>query len=57
MYSFKLRNVCNHSVIWEGLFIDIMGHNLRKPLTIGNIYHPPHDSNSNENISEFMSEL
>ena len=57
MYSFKLRNLCNDSDIWEGLFIDVMGHNLRKPLTICNIYRPPHDNNSNDNFSNFLSEL
>ena len=57
MYSYKLRNLCNDSDIWEGLFIDVMGHNLRKPLTICNIYRPPHDNNSNDNISKFLSEL
>ena len=56
MYSFKLRNPCNDSDIWEGLLIDVMGHNLRNPLTICNIYRPPHDNNSNDNISEFLSE-
>ena len=56
MYSFKLRNLCNDSDIWEGLFIDVTGHNLRKPLTICNIYRPPHDNNSNDNISNFLSE-
>ena len=57
MYSLKLRNLCNDSDIWEGLFIDVMGHNLRKPLTICNIYRPPRDNNSNDNISKFLSEL
>ena len=57
MYSFKLRNMRNDSDIWEGLFIDVMGHNLRKPLTIGNIYRPPHDNNSYHNISKFLLEL
>ena len=57
MYSFKLRNLCNDSDIWEGLFTDVMGHNLRKPLTICNIYRPPHYNNSNDNIGKFLSEL
>ena len=57
MYSFKLRNLCNDSDIWEGLFIEVMGHNLRKPLTICNMYHPPHDNDNNDNISKFLSEL
>ena len=33
-----------------------MGHNLRKPLTISNIYRLSHDNN-NDNISKFLSEL
>ena len=35
----------------------IAHNNLRKPLTICNIYRPPHDNNSNDNISKFLSEL
>ena len=50
MYSFKLRNLCQNSDIWEGLFIDVMGLNLRKPLTICNTYRPPDDNNSNDKI-------
>ena len=42
---------------WKGLFIDVIGDNIRKPLTICNIYHLPHDSNSINNISKFVSEL
>ena len=57
MYSFKFRNLGNDSCIWEGLFIDVMGHNLRKPLTISSIYRPLHDNNDNDNISKFLSEL
>ena len=57
MYFFKLRNLCNDSDIWEGLFIDVMGHNLRKPLTICNIWRHPRDNNNNDNISKFLSEL
>ena len=57
MYSFKFRNLCNDSGIREGLFIDVMGHNLRKPLTISSIYRPPHGNNDNDNISKFLSEL
>ena len=34
-----------------------MGDNLRKPLTICNIYRPPHDDDSNDNISNFLFEL
>ena len=52
-----MRNLCNDSDIWEGLFIDVMGHNLRKPLTIWNIYRPPHYNDNNDNTSKFLSEL
>ena len=58
MYSFKLRNLCND---WKNLgtffFIVVMGDNLRKPLVIRNIYCPPYDYNSNDDISKFLSEL
>ena len=57
IYSFKLRNLCNDSNIWEGLFIDVMCYNLWKLLRICNIYHPLHDNNSNDRISNFLSEL
>ena len=56
-YSYKLRNLYTGSDIWEGLFVDVKGYNLRRPLTIGNIYRPPHDNNSNENIGIFLKEL
>ena len=42
---------------WDGLFIDVMGHNLRIPLTICNINRLPHDNNININIIKFVSEL
>ena len=38
-------------------FIDVTGHNLRKRLTIGNIYRPPHDNNNNKNIETFINEM
>ena len=56
-YSFKARNLYSRSDIWEGLFIDVIWYNLRRPLTIGNIYRPPHDKNSNANIDKFVNEL
>ena len=37
MYSFKLRHLRKDSDIWEGLFIDLMGDNLRKPLKIATV--------------------
>ena len=44
------------SDIWEGLFIDVSGQNLRRPITIGNIYKPPHNNN-NANIERFIQEI
>ena len=43
--------------MWEGLFIDVNGHNLSKTWTIGNIYRPPHDNNNNKNIEKFIDEM
>ena len=57
MYLFVLGNLCNDSDIQGGLFIDVMGHNLHKPLAICNIYRSPHDNNSNDNNSKFLSQL
>ena len=43
--------------IWEGLFIDVSGQNLHRPITIGNIYRPPHNNNNNANIETFIEEM
>ena len=45
------------SDIWEGLFIDVSGQNLRRPITISNIYKPPHNNNNNANIERFIEEI
>ena len=45
------------SDIWEGLFIDVSGHNLHRPITIGNIYRSPHNNNNNANIEKFIEEM
>ena len=55
-YTYKLRNMYTRSDIWEGLFIDVSGHNLHRPITIGNIYRPPHNNNNNANIENFFDE-
>ena len=41
------------SDIWESLFIDVSGQNLRRPIIMGNIYKPPHNNN-NANIEKFI---
>ena len=56
-YTYKLRNKYTQSDIWEGLFIDVSGQNLRRPITIGNIYKPPHNNNNNANIERFLEEI
>ena len=56
-YCYQVRNLYSSSDIWEGLFIDVTGHNLRKRLTIGNIYRPPHDNNNNTNVETFIDEM
>lgn len=44
---------------WEGLIIQIIGSNLSKTLTIGNIYRPPRSLNNTiiNYIQEFMTTL
>ena len=49
-YSYKRRNLYDKSDVWEGLFIDVNGHNLSKTLTIGNMYRPPHDNYNNKSL-------
>ena len=56
-YTYKLRNMYTRSDISEGLFIDVSGHNLHRPITIGNIYRPPHNNNDNANIETFIEEM
>ena len=56
-YTYKLRNMYTQPDIWEGLFIDVSGQNLRRPITIGKIYKPPHNNNSNANIERFLEEI
>ena len=56
-YCYEVRNLYSNSDIWEGLFIDVTGHNLRKRLTIVNIYRPPGDNDNNKNIETFINEM
>ena len=57
MYQFEVRNLCPESRIWESLFIDIYGADLKKAITLGNIYRPPKENNSDPVISTFIDEL
>lgn len=56
-YVYKTRSLYNESSIWEGQFIEVSGHNLRRPVVIGNMYRPPHNNNNNENVEKIISEL
>ena len=56
-YNFTIRDFDCHSPIWEGLFIDVRGQNLNKPLTLGTIYRPPKFNNRNSTIDQFINEL
>ena len=40
-YTYKERQYCNDSNIWEGLFIDIEHEGLDNKITLANIYRPP----------------
>lgn len=56
-FSYKLLNLYEKSDLWEGIFIDIKGDQLSKPITIGNIYRPPPKNNSNEIIESFINQF
>ena len=53
-FTINKRNLYTPSIHWEGLFIDIMHDNLPQKITIGNIYRPPRDNNSNKQIEYFL---
>ena len=56
-YTYNLRNMYTRSDIWKGLFIDVSGHNLHRPITISNIYRQHHNNNNNANIELFIEEM
>ena len=56
-FTYKIQKLYKKSDIWEGLFIEIKGEQLTKPLTIGNIYRPPFDNNSNSNVENFIQQF
>ena len=53
-YSFRDKNI--QSKHWDGLFIDVSGDHLRKPVAIANIYRPP-KNNTNSQIKAFCDEM
>ena len=53
-YCYKI--VSQHNTdLWEGLFIEICGGGLKKPIVLGNIYRPPR--NLLANYRTFVNEL
>ena len=49
-YTFKSLPLNIISDIWEGMFLEITGDNLKRKITLGNIYRPPRFNNRNETI-------
>ena len=56
-FTYKIQKLYKKSDIWEGLFIEIKGDQLIKPITIWNIYRPPFDNNSNSNVENFIQQF
>ena len=56
-FSYDIKFIQRDSELWDGLFVDIHGGNLNGKLTIGNIYRPPRNNNSNACVEKFLNEL
>ena len=56
-FSYKIKSLYKKSNIWEGVFIEINSDQLSKPITIGNVYRPPYDNNSNHSIENFIQQF
>ena len=56
-YSYNIRNLYESPDIWEGLFINIYGANLKKQITLCNVYRPPKFNNNDTSISNFITEF
>ena len=56
-YPHNVRYLYKSSDIWEGLFIDVFLENTNKKITIGKIYWPPKNSNSNPTIENFIQQI
>ena len=48
--SYNVRHLYESSDIWEGLFINIYGANLKKQITLCNVYRPPTLNNNDSSI-------
>ena len=47
-YKYSILPLYNNSrpTVWEGLFIEVSGKGLKKPVIIGNVYRPPRNTNN-----------
>ena len=52
-FRYKIIDALNPSTDWESLFLEIDGGGLYRKLTLGNIYRPPRDRNSD--IENFIT--
>ena len=57
--NFEANDLCirNESSVWENLFVQIKGTGHSRDIILGNVYNPPKDNNSIDNIQIFTSEL
>ena len=55
-YAHNVRDLYKSSDIWVGLFINVFHDNTNKKITIGNIYRPPKNNNSNPTIENFIQQ-
>ena len=55
-YNFKVMNMHEQSMLWDGMFVEISGQSLNdKKIMLGNIYRPPR--NIIDDYNTFFSEL
>ena len=56
-YQFHIYKSFTESDIWEGLFVKVLNNKKGKNIYIGNIYRPPKENLSSENMKMFIDEL
>ena len=54
-YKYSILPLYNNSTVWEGLFIEVSGKGLKKPVIIGNVYRP--SRNTNNGYQRFINEF
>ena len=54
-YKYSILPLYNNSTVWEGLFIEVSGKGLKKPVLIGNVYREPR--NTNNGYQSFINEF